>query len=123
LMLHGLLHLAGYDHETDDGTMARREQTLRARLKLPHGLIERTIGRDVKNLLSGAKASVHSAGPNVRAEARTLQNKAGARVFPQPAKSCPHTKQPGAPSISQPYRGMDGKQRTSAPVHKKGTRP
>jgi probable rRNA maturation factor len=41
LMLHGLLHLAGYDHETDNGTMARREQTLRAKMKLPHGLIER----------------------------------------------------------------------------------
>ena len=26
LILHGLLHLAGYDHETDDGQMARRER-------------------------------------------------------------------------------------------------
>jgi probable rRNA maturation factor len=42
LTLHGLLHLAGYDHETDKGEMARREQKLRARLRLPHGLIERT---------------------------------------------------------------------------------
>jgi|SRR5579863_1684525 probable rRNA maturation factor len=42
LMLHGLLHLAGYDHETDNGQMARREQRLRAQLGLPHGLIERT---------------------------------------------------------------------------------
>ena len=42
LMLHGLLHLAGYDHETDKGEMARREQKLRAKLRLPHGLIERT---------------------------------------------------------------------------------
>lgn len=42
LMLHGLLHLAGYDHETDKGEMARREQNLRAKLRLPHGLIERT---------------------------------------------------------------------------------
>ncbi len=41
LMLHGLLHLAGYDHETDSGEMARRECVLRARLKLPLGLIER----------------------------------------------------------------------------------
>ena len=30
LMLHGLLHLAGYDHETDEGRMARRERVLRA---------------------------------------------------------------------------------------------
>lgn len=41
LLLHGLLHLAGYDHETDTGQMARRERTLRARLRLPVGLIER----------------------------------------------------------------------------------
>ena len=40
-MLHGLLHLAGYDHEADDGRMARRERLLRARLGLPQGLIER----------------------------------------------------------------------------------
>lgn len=42
LILHGLLHLAGYDHETDDGEMARREQRLRAKLRLPQGLIERS---------------------------------------------------------------------------------
>ncbi|MGA2653650.1 MAG: rRNA maturation RNase YbeY [Terracidiphilus sp.] len=42
LILHGLLHLAGYDHEIDDGKMARRERLLRARLKLPQGLIERS---------------------------------------------------------------------------------
>lgn len=41
LMLHGLLHLAGYDHEADAGQMARRERLLRARLGLPQGLIER----------------------------------------------------------------------------------
>jgi len=41
LILHGLLHLAGYDHESDSGRMARREQALRSRLGLPTGLIER----------------------------------------------------------------------------------
>ena len=41
LILHGLLHLAGYDHETDEGQMARRERALRAKLCLPLGLIER----------------------------------------------------------------------------------
>ncbi|HEY0461489.1 MAG TPA: rRNA maturation RNase YbeY [Pyrinomonadaceae bacterium] len=29
LILHGILHLCGYDHETDDGTMNRRELELR----------------------------------------------------------------------------------------------
>jgi probable rRNA maturation factor len=41
LILHGLLHLAGHDHEADNGQMSRRELLLRARLGLPQGLIER----------------------------------------------------------------------------------
>ena len=42
LLLHGLLHLAGYDHEQDTGEMAARETDLRHELKLPTGLIART---------------------------------------------------------------------------------
>ena len=42
LILHGLLHLAGYDHETDNGDMQARETELRQQLGLPSGLIERT---------------------------------------------------------------------------------
>ena len=34
LILHGLLHLMGYDHETDDGHMERRERRLRRELRL-----------------------------------------------------------------------------------------
>jgi probable rRNA maturation factor len=41
LALHGVLHLAGYDHETDDGNMARKEERLRKLLGLPSGLTER----------------------------------------------------------------------------------
>lgn len=41
LILHGLLHLSGHDHEADEGQMARREGRLRERLGLPQGLIER----------------------------------------------------------------------------------
>jgi probable rRNA maturation factor len=41
LMLHGLLHLAGMDHESDAGQMARAEARWRKRLKLPPGLVER----------------------------------------------------------------------------------
>ena len=41
LMLHGLLHLLGMDHEAGGGRMARAEKRWRARLRLPEGLIER----------------------------------------------------------------------------------
>jgi probable rRNA maturation factor len=41
LVLHGILHLRGYDHERDGGKMARREEKLRRALRLPIGLIER----------------------------------------------------------------------------------
>jgi probable rRNA maturation factor len=41
LMLHGLLHLSGMNHETDKGAMKRAETRWRKRLSLPSGLIER----------------------------------------------------------------------------------
>ena len=41
LMLHGVLHLAGMDHENDSGEMAKAEARWRKRLGLPAGLIER----------------------------------------------------------------------------------
>src|SRR5690349_2201999 len=34
LILHGLLHLSGYDHETDNGEMNRLELRLRRKLKI-----------------------------------------------------------------------------------------
>jgi probable rRNA maturation factor len=42
LVLHGMLHLAGYDHESDNGRMARAESRLRSQLNLPASLIDRT---------------------------------------------------------------------------------
>ncbi|HEX8983881.1 MAG TPA: rRNA maturation RNase YbeY [Bryobacteraceae bacterium] len=41
LMLHGVLHLTGMDHERDRGRMARAERRFRRLLGLPAGLIER----------------------------------------------------------------------------------
>ncbi len=62
-MLHGLLHLAGYDHEADTGEMARREQKLRAKLGLPQGLIERNA------LDAASKASAESSATFISAAA------------------------------------------------------
>ena len=45
LMLHGLLHLAGYDHETDAGEMAAREEQLRRRFRLSNTLIARSMSQ------------------------------------------------------------------------------
>jgi len=55
LILHGLLHLAGEDHETDNGEMAAREATLRCELRLPTTLIERTTASPSKKPSSTTK--------------------------------------------------------------------
>jgi probable rRNA maturation factor len=44
LLLHGLLHLSGMDHEKDRGEMAAREAELRKTLRLKSGLIARVEG-------------------------------------------------------------------------------
>jgi probable rRNA maturation factor len=48
LALHGILHLAGFDHERDNGQMERKERRLRVALRLPAGLIERATGSPSK---------------------------------------------------------------------------
>jgi probable rRNA maturation factor len=45
LLLHGTLHLAGFDHEADSGEMAAREAELRRELRLPTSLIARTAAK------------------------------------------------------------------------------
>jgi probable rRNA maturation factor len=63
LILHGLLHLAGHDHESDAGQMARRERQLRAKLNLPQGLIERAKAKPAikrsTNVLKGTVLKGH----------------------------------------------------------------
>jgi probable rRNA maturation factor len=41
LFLHGLLHLLGYDHETDSGEMRAKEEEIIKKLNLPESLIIR----------------------------------------------------------------------------------
>lgn len=61
LILHGMLHLAGYDHERDNGHMAAKEARLRAQLKLPFSLIDRTNSRAAKSAQSPAGTKLQSA--------------------------------------------------------------
>ena len=58
LVLHGMLPLAGYDHESDNGRMARVESRLRSQLKLPASLIDRS----------------HSSGGPTHAKPKAAQN-------------------------------------------------
>jgi probable rRNA maturation factor len=44
LMLHGVLHLLGMDHESDGGEMRRAEMRWRRKLLLPSSLTERAAG-------------------------------------------------------------------------------
>jgi probable rRNA maturation factor len=57
LLLHGLLHLSGMDHETDRGEMAEREDVLRGKLRLPNGLIARVEGGARTTVRITAKAT------------------------------------------------------------------
>jgi probable rRNA maturation factor len=42
LFIHGMLHLLGFDHETDDGEMRQKEKKLIEAFDLPKSLIVRT---------------------------------------------------------------------------------
>jgi len=42
LFIHGMLHLLGFDHETDSGEMRQREEALIKQFDLPKSLIIRT---------------------------------------------------------------------------------
>ncbi len=57
LALHAVLHLAGYDHELDDGKMERKEKALRNSLGLPVGLIERNGRPAHRQTVTGNKKS------------------------------------------------------------------
>ncbi len=70
LLLHGLLHLHGLDHETDEGEMAAREADLRTTLRLPNGLIDRTVGSSATMPTPRPRRSAKAAAPRRRQAAR-----------------------------------------------------
>ena len=98
LILHGVLHLAGYDHESDTGRMHRRERQLRAQLGLPQGLIERAstkrAARPKVRLVLGDRIERAS-----RREAR--------RIAPDGVRSGTRRTQSGVstPNSQKPHRG------------------
>ncbi len=108
LVLHGLLHLAGFDHETDDGRMARKEARLRRELRLPQSLIERNAplasrrvrsarvggspGRLRKNSdrLPTRPSAAKAAGENrltARLKSCPSRNALNPEIFPRPARA------------------------------------
>lgn len=53
LLLHGVLHLEGMDHEADEGQMKRAEQSWRRKLGLPNTLVARALAPAVPALKPG----------------------------------------------------------------------
>lgn len=77
LLLHGLLHLAGMDHEVDDGEMAEREGELRRRLRLASGLIARVSQKHTPE--AKAPSSLRAMRPEAKASGY-LETKATAKA-------------------------------------------
>jgi len=77
LTLHGLLHLAGYDHERDEGEMERKEAQSRKSLGLPVGLIERG-GRSPRGKGFSANHKNRASG-GIRMPSGSTRAKAGKR--------------------------------------------
>ena len=95
LILHGLLHLAGYDHEADNGEMLARETAMRQELKLPVGLIERT------------HAATAKAAETARRPKATARKAAAARSSSAHRQSVTSQRKPG--SAKSTSSGKTGK--------------
>jgi len=96
LMLHGLLHLLGLDHETDGGRMARAERRWRTRLGLAPGLIERAgdLTPPPRKPNSPARASER----DITAPPRKSNSPARARESTEPVRDLtPPSRKPNSP--------------------------
>jgi probable rRNA maturation factor len=60
LLLHGVLHLAGFDHEADGGEMAAREGKLRRELRVEMSLIARVSGSAKTRTEADSSASLRN---------------------------------------------------------------
>jgi probable rRNA maturation factor len=97
LILHGLLHLSGEDHETDNGEMATREATLRRELRLPTNLIERTTKR---HLTTTKAPSI----PTQKATAKSTNANPRKKSSPRPHKKS--QSRPNKKSSSRPKAAL-----------------
>lgn len=97
LALHGLLHLAGYDHEQDRGGMAEREARLRGELRLPETLIQRAGGLSE----SHSERSDGSAGRK-RKRSRSVAGAKAARAQQGPSSAPAASSQTAAKRTSKP---------------------
>lgn len=93
LALHGMLHLAGYDHERDHGEMARTEERLRKSLRLPAGLIDRSR----EPVMNGRKRKARSA---VMTTQRKIAS-GGATQSASPNRGLAKTRAAGKASVRQ----------------------
>lgn len=104
LILHGLLHLAGYDHESDSGQMERREKTLRAKLTLPLGLIERGGSAEGGGLQPVRKSASKNLALAPEGTARRIRNATSGAKAPPVAGNGMYGLKPVPSSKSTPKR-------------------
>ncbi|MBS1814934.1 MAG: rRNA maturation RNase YbeY [Acidobacteria bacterium] len=79
LLLHGILHLSGYDHEADSGEMAAREEELRTELGLSTNLIHRAQSPKKKSAKKSAapREANRSTRSTTRPKRATMAEKVG----------------------------------------------
>ena len=100
LLLHGLLHLSGLDHETDNGEMAAREATLRTKLRLSNTLIERTTALP-------QKSKTHTANKNSsRLKKSSSRSTKTSSATTKKSPSRPKTTTHSAVTVERPTHSM-----------------
>lgn len=102
LLLHGLLHLAGLDHETDTGEMRQKENRLRRRFGLPVTLIERSSHPAAKPV-EGTRGA--AARPGTKSRPRTAPIAQGKRKSDASVVTATQRRKAGSPKAGPPKAG------------------